>query len=250
MNNKNIKDKVTNANKLFYDTIGKDYEMLDKRRNKNLEDWLKKTIKQILYENNLPNANMLDIAAGTGFVLKVLGDLFEKKYAIDVSKEMIKIASEFADFAEVRDVYDTGYEDNMFDFVTCFAGLHHFAEFKGLFEEVYRILKPGGVFYSDHDMELHFYKRFKWFLNIYRKFAGSKAHYKDSKLNDEIYDLTEYNQNGIDSDYIQKLVCDIGFQKVQIKYHWYGLSSATNIIFKDRYYRKAFAPIMQIVVVK
>ncbi len=245
-----IQQKVSEANKLLYNTASSDYESMDGRRDDALQTWLQAAIQNIL-SSHPSNDKMLDIACGSGFVLRSVRSLFKTTHGIDISEEMVRCAAEVCDVAEVRDCTNTGFEPDMFNFMTCFAALHHLADLESFFTEVYRILAPGGVFFSDHDMEKHFYKRYKFPLSIYRSLFGGENHYKEMDgITDEIYNLTEYNANGIDSTAMQTFMCGIGFSDVQVYYHWYGLSPIADKIFGTKLYRKANAPLLRIVAVK
>jgi ubiquinone/menaquinone biosynthesis C-methylase UbiE len=223
---------------------------MDGRRSEELEAWLNDCVGQILAHHPM-NAHLLDIACGAGFVLRACRNLFDKSTGIDISEEMVKCAAQFCDVSEVRDCTNTGYAPETFSFATCFAGLHHLADLKSLMQEVHRILVPGGVFYSDHDMELHFYKRFRLPLGVYRRLCGGENHYKKMDgITDEIYNLTEYNANGIDSLEMAAVMKEIGFSEVNLYYHWYGLTGITDSVFGKSFYGRGWAPLLRIVAVK
>ena len=46
-----------------------------------------------------------------------------------------------------------------FNCVSCYAMLHHLLDHEKLFKECFRILKPGGTLYTDHDPN-YFFNRF------------------------------------------------------------------------------------------
>ena len=250
-NIESIQQKVSEANKLLYNTASTNYEAMDGRRDEALEQWLHDTIKAIL-DKHPANDRMLDIACGAGFVLRAVRPLFKQTYGIDISEEMVRCAAEFCDVSEVRDCTNTGYEPDMFNVMTCFAALHHLADLKSFFREVHRILAPGGVFFSDHDMEKHFYQRYRFPLSVYRRLFGGENHYKEMDgITDEIYDLTEYNANGINGPEMQTFMLEeLGFSEVHVYYHWYGLSPVADKIFGRKMYKKANAPLLRIVAVK
>jgi len=71
---------------------------------------------------------------------------------IDLSDDMVKIAKMNAEKAGLTDrvkfkvasAYNTGFEDNSVDLVTSTGMIHHLKEPIRAFNEIYRILKPGG----------------------------------------------------------------------------------------------------------
>jgi len=71
---------------------------------------------------------------------------------IDLSEDMVKIAKRHAEKAglaarvkfKVASAYNTGFEGNSIDLVVSTGMLHHLKEPINAFNEIYRILKPGG----------------------------------------------------------------------------------------------------------
>jgi hypothetical protein len=121
-----------------------------------------------------------------------------------------------------------------------------------MFHEIYRALKIGGRFYSDHDMDAFFYNRYRMLLKIYRTMNDAKKHYlsKFSKLTEEMYNCSEFHQEGVPTDMIIKTLNDTGFQDIRVEYHWYGLSPLTDKIFGNKPYRKGNAPLVRIIASK
>ncbi|MBU1995795.1 MAG: class I SAM-dependent methyltransferase [Candidatus Omnitrophica bacterium] len=151
----------------------------------------------------------------------------------------------------VSDVDQLPFKINSFDAITCFAVLHHLYNFEDLIKEISRVLKPGGIFYSDHDMELLFYKRFYPLLKLYRMFHNASNKYQEASnvISKEVYDLTEVHENGIDAITIASFFEKHGFN-VTIKYHWFGLNLLTNKIMGKKTYRRGLAPLFSIIAIK
>jgi ubiquinone/menaquinone biosynthesis C-methylase UbiE len=69
---------------------------------------------------------------------------------MDISPDCIRKAAELLPEGrfEVGDITASDYASNSVDVVTLFGVLHHFPDFGPLVREVFRILKPGGRFFS------------------------------------------------------------------------------------------------------
>ena len=99
--------------------------------------------------------SVLDIGCGTGRLCRALSKRFRSVTGIDISEEMLKHAKEDnADLANVRWVHGSGSDlsgiaDASMDFVFSFIVFQHIPSksvIRKYFQEVFRILKPGGLF--------------------------------------------------------------------------------------------------------
>jgi len=129
--------------------------------------------------------------------------------------------------------------------------LHHLYDFEGLVLEAARVLKAGGIYYCDHDMDSGFGRRFGLALSCYRKLRNPRAKY--AKMNEaitpQVYELAEWQEKGIDSAQVIALFREEGFS-VQSRYHWYGLSRVTDALFGQKQYSRGWAPLFLMVAVK
>jgi len=120
----------------------------------------------------------LEVGPGPGYLglewLKLTQGTMLK--GLDISPDMIEIAEknakEYGLSDRVEYVLSSGekmaFEDNMFDAVFTNGSLHEWSEPKKTFDEIWRILKPGGrIFISDLRRDMSFLIR--WFLWINTK---------------------------------------------------------------------------------
>jgi ubiquinone/menaquinone biosynthesis C-methylase UbiE len=93
---------------------------------------------------------VLDIGTGTGLQLKAIAalDPTVQLFGIDLSEEAIKLAKKQLEGmkADLRqgDITQTDYDDDFFDITTCNASMSYWENPIVCFDEIYRILKPGG----------------------------------------------------------------------------------------------------------
>lgn len=106
------------------------------------------------YSRSWPKGKLLDIGCGTGAYSIVFAKRGFKCVATDKSKQMLVWAGKNAakngvDFPLIKaDCLSLPFKDNTFDYVLSVAVFHHLdSEEKRLkaFQEVFRVLKPGGV---------------------------------------------------------------------------------------------------------
>ena len=99
-----------------------------------------------------PGERALDVACGGGHVALALARKGADVDACDLTPEMLEAAASLlaandctATFA-VAEADALPYADATFDMVTCRIAAHHFPDAQAFFEEVARVLKPGGRF--------------------------------------------------------------------------------------------------------
>ena len=102
----------------------------------------------------------LEIGAEFTHRSMVLADNYKAHgFALDISLESLSLANFFKKNLKVKklpqricaDAYLLPFQDNSFNFVFCYQTLHHFPNPKKVIEEIYRVLKPQGVFYADEE---------------------------------------------------------------------------------------------------
>lgn len=246
----NLETQIKRANKDFYDIVGSSYEEVDGRRSEGLVQYVAARLKALSQETD--GISILDLGCGSGFVSRIARDYFNYRLAIDISSRILQAIEDNALLKITGDLDFIPVKSESFSCIVTFAVLHHCYSFEKMFNEIYRVLKKGGRFYSDHDMDSFFYNRYKSLLKIYRRINNAKKHYlsKFNQLTEEIYNYSEFHQKGIPSDSIIKMLNDIGFKDIRLKYHWYGLSPLTDKIFGEKSYKKGFAPLIRIIAIK
>lgn len=97
-----------------------------------------------------PGERALDVATGGGHVALALARAGADVWACDLTPEMLEATRGLleehdctAEFA-VAEASALPYPDGAFDIVTCRIAAHHFPDAQAFFNEVARVLKPGG----------------------------------------------------------------------------------------------------------
>ena len=106
---------------------------------------------------------ILDIGTGTGLQLRAIHELAPHLvlYGLDLSEAVIQTTTKALVGLEVDlragSISATPYQDNFFDIVTCNASMSYWENPVDCFNEIYRILKPGGqvmLFEPQKDFDL------------------------------------------------------------------------------------------------
>lgn len=238
------------ANKRFYDMVASGYEKADGRRRSQpwVEHMIWKLRRQVRRDSpvDIDDSTFLDIGAGTGYITHIASIYFCNLIAVDLSQEMLKripVQTErYILKCEPADKMSIASES--VDVACAFATLHHLENLTAVFKEIYRVLKPGGIFWSDHDIESHFVNNYRIPLAIYRAIKNKKGAFaRINKDAGKLYDAVEHRKNGIDADRIMITLTALNFRPY-ITYHWQGILPISGE------FKKGQAPMLRIIAVK
>ena len=97
---------------------------------------------------DIKDIKILDIGAGTGRLSVLLANRGARVTALDVSPKMLELVKRKNDKIEtvVGDAENLPFKDGSFDIVTAAFLIVHLKDPAGFFDEVYRVLKDGGIF--------------------------------------------------------------------------------------------------------
>ena len=88
----------------------------------------------------------LDVATGNGQVAEELSKHFGHVFATDISAKQLENAAQAPNITyKVESAEKTAFADAQFDLITVAQAIHWF-DFEAFYKEVYRILKPDGIF--------------------------------------------------------------------------------------------------------
>ncbi len=239
---------VKRANRKLYDAVASDYEAIDGRRDQSLSAWIRRQLRQLATKHGA--GRILDLGAGSGLITRQARGIFRETVALDLSPSILAAAKDIAHRRIAADTDALPFADQSFNVVTCFAVLHHLYDTAALADEVARVLKPGGAFWSDHDMDAAFHNRFRWPLTVYRRMRAAEAKYTAvDGIDEKTYELAEFRENGVDSDRFARQLRNAHLSP-QVNFHWFGLTGLTDRLFRDRRHRRGWAPLLSVVAVK
>lgn len=139
------KTKILNS-QAGYDLAAADYD----RKESYLDSFEKNKLLPLL--GDLKEKKVLDVGAGTGRLAIRLAKLGANVTALDVSEKMLKEIKKKLkrNLAEIKTVVDDceslPFEDESFDVVVSAFHIVHLKDPRRFFDEIYRVLKPGGKF--------------------------------------------------------------------------------------------------------
>ncbi len=250
-----ILHKVKKSNQQFYDIISDSYETVDGKRDKTTIQWITKKLKHIQHASQ--GETLLDIGCGSGFILRYAQPYYKTIVGVDISFTILKSLRQQGHLVVCADSDYLPFKDGSFSTISCFAVLHHLYAYHLLTQEAYRILKKNGIFYSDHDLDKYFEKRFRVLMLLYRTLFNEEKKYlkANTALTSELYHFTEIHHKGIKTENISNLFQRQGFRTVKVTYHWFGLFPIiTGLCFflgmNSLRFRRGNAPLASIVATK
>lgn len=126
------------------------------------EAQVEQALRQVLGSG--PFELLLDIGTGTGRILEVFGPLAHRGIGIDMSQDMLRLARDRLEQAELRhcqvrqgDMYDLPLPSGAVDAAVVHMVLHYAEDPAAAIAEVARVLKPGGRFaivdFAEHEQD-------------------------------------------------------------------------------------------------
>lgn len=178
----------------YYSEIRPQMNDLKSRKTKGVR--IVKTLNDFLGADRVKKAKLLDVGSSTGIIDSVLAESFGEVWGIDIDEVGVNFAKkEFKKknlHFEVGSALKLRFRGNSFDVVVCTHVYEHVSNPKKLFNEIYRVLKPGGVCYlaainALWPMEPHYNLLFLSWLpksvaNIYVKLFGKSDKYWENPM--------------------------------------------------------------------
>lgn len=143
------------------------------------------------------NKSILEVGCGRGGGINLLNDYFNfsKVDACDINKDniecCIKNHSKNIDF-KICSAEKLNYPDNSFDILINVESSHCYKNFEMFFNEVNRVLKPGGLFlYTDCGMTIHNFAKYSKLFDVIQKIDITKNVRDSCKEDIENYKAVE-----------------------------------------------------------
>jgi len=256
-------DDVAKANQRFYDQIAGIYDEVDRRRGAHIDhNWVDGVFNNILEllassKKEVSELSFLDAASGSGFLAQRARKFFPRMTLLDISRNMLKRVDLPETLKVCSDTCFIPAKESSFDVIGGFATLHHLKSPIKFFQESYRVLRPGGVIYTDHDIESQFVINFRPILWLYRKFFDHGKDYLKycPETNKRDYFLSEYHgEEGLSGPKLAEQLSEAGFQIKEVVYHWEGMGPVANLLkglgFSGILKRRGLAPVIRLIAVK
>ncbi len=256
-------DEVAKANQRFYDQIAKIYNKVDRRRGDHIDhSWVDRVINNMLStlestKVGTGELSFMDAASGSGFLAQRARIFFPRITLLDISRNMLKEIDLPRALKVCSDACFIPAKESSFDVIGGIATLHHLKSPKKFFQESYRILRPGGIIYTDHDIESQFVNNFRPILWFYRKlFDHGKNYLKHCpESSEKDYLLSEYHgKEGLSGPKLAEQLSEIGFQIREVVYHWEGMGLAAGFLqrlgLSGIFKRRGLAPVVRLIAVK
>jgi demethylmenaquinone methyltransferase/2-methoxy-6-polyprenyl-1,4-benzoquinol methylase len=152
--NKNSTQSKKGQVEEMFNNISNRYDLLNHLLSANIDKvWRKKTIKKL---RAFQPENILDVATGTGdFAIAATKIRGAKVVGIDISEGMLAVGRKkvekrgLTELIELQkaDSENLPFDDNLFDAAIVGFGVRNFENLKIGLSEIYRVLKPGGIFF-------------------------------------------------------------------------------------------------------
>lgn len=170
----------------------------------------------------------IDAGCGTGQILSIAEHLkFPVTFGLDLSESMGLIARKKGHAVMLGEVFNIPVLDNSVDLVSASALLHHLTDPEQFLKEAFRVLKPGGMLYTDFDPNNrpNYDNKFVVMIRKAWRTFGPKmksVHTKDdaTEHKSRLADYQMYYNNCFNGDYINELLANIGFGGIRIEYYF------------------------------
>jgi len=244
MESKNASPKPK-ANKVVADYNGYDYKKIfwedADRKYEDAADRM--AIRKLLPENI---DNFVDIAGGYGRLADEYLPRAKTATIFDYSKtELAQAKEHYGDSIQTKagDIYDIPFANDTFDALMMVRATHHFKDMQKVSDELYRILKPGGIAVVEVANKKTLPKMFRyWFKKSdINPFSHDVAHLKDLN-SDGFYN---YHPKYIEEIFrnsgftIEKVLSVSNFRSKKLK----KLFGTKNLIRMEKAAQTALAPV-------
>ena len=235
MSSEDLKQKVLDANRRFHEELvtrgvySKQPFLKDSNRER-----VRRIVQRLAWEAG--NEAILDVGCGTGFILSIANGYFNNLAGVDISSEMLKQVAIPGVDLRVAQVENLPFPDDRFNVITLHGVLHHLFELKVPFGEIYRCLKPGGIFYADESPNayclriLHGVNTSDAALSPFLREAAAsiqrdvEVYEKKYQLEPDIVRMAMYRDKvlgGIAEEEVREALAKVGFQGVNYQYRWF-----------------------------
>ena len=146
-----VKPEHLNKSERFWDSVSKRF----RDSNRMMNSPALRTINQNAGKYFKPTDKILDIGCGPGDITFEMARKTQEVYATDISEGMIGVAKQKAIIKNITnihfiqtDLFDMKFQSGSFDVITAFNMLQYVNVKQNLYDKIYELLKPHGLFIS------------------------------------------------------------------------------------------------------
>jgi len=183
-------------------------------------------------------SKLLDLGCGTGFMINIAKKYVKKIQGVDITQAMLDKIDRSGPAKIETLKHDTGsapIKEGHFDIVTSYSFLHHIYDIVPTLKTAYKGLRPGGVFYSDLEPNFYFWEEINKldpkedYDPIVKREIQAVSHVDEEVkkmygISPDVINDAEYGKTvngGFKENDLKAELKKIGFQKVDIFYHWF-----------------------------
>lgn len=252
-----MKNKIIQKANIEYHTkLAKDYDSNQPHFRAENQKQIKKIMAK--YSRRTSRKRLLDLGCGTGFILSLAQPYFYQLYGIDITPAMLKLAkSKFKNVKKIHLIQASSerlpFESSFFDVLTGYSFLHHLPSITLTLKEAFRVLRKGGIFYSDLDPNYYFWQAIKSaskekmisdllkidinsVCHMARGVSGMARGLSQSTIKSAEY--VEGFKGGFKEKNLRQAFLRAGFKKFILEYHWFWQEGQVikNLSLQDAFY--------------
>ncbi len=226
--------KVSRANELYFDAIATTYDRDPAQKYGAFHENSRQRYREFLRKNisRIRPGKVVNLGCGTGNMMDVEAEFELDSVGIDISSKILEQARRVTPRLIRGDFYRLPFPDASISLASGFLLLHHVYDHYLFFREVCRILKPGGLFFSDYDPNFYpssFTKEHWPLRNLWglRRMISYRIMKVGTEIDLETARLADYYSEtipGLKEGEIASALQRAGFERIQTIVHSDGKS--------------------------
>jgi SAM-dependent methyltransferase len=187
----------------------------------------------------LSKSKVIDFGCGTGFMIHLMRDLFAEVHGVDITQDMMRQVDLSSGNIYLHEslAESTPFAGDSFEFATAYSFMDHLFNYKDFLKEVYRVLKPGGIFYSDLNPNRDFILAMDGIekagsktdsLIIEREIKGAlhngEYYQENFGVKADVLDMAEpikSKDKGFNANEVLEAAKEIGFSQCRVEFEWF-----------------------------
>lgn len=181
----------------------------------------------------------IDFGCGTGFMIDLMKDRFGEIHGVDITQAMMQQVDTRSGNIYLHEAMaeKTPFDANIFDFASAYSFMDHLHDPRDFLKEVFRVLKPDGIFYSGLNPNREFILAMEAASNdtvcalspiVEREIKGALHngdYYAETFGIDaamlEKAEPMKSEKKGFDAKEMLAMAKEIGFSKCRITHEWF-----------------------------